>query len=356
MRKHNFSPGPGILPVSVLKQASEAVLDYKGSGMGLIEMSHRSTDFIEIMEEARQRVKQLFNLGDDYEVLFLQGGASLQFTMIPYNLLDENETAAYLETGQWAKGAIKEARLFGNVDVVASSAENGFKNIPKDYVVSDNAKYFHITTNNTIYGTEMFEFPKTNVPLIADMSSDIFSRPVDGNQFSLIYAGAQKNMGPSGTTMVVVKKDILGKVKRKIPSMLNYAIHIEKESMYNTPATFAIYVCLLTLRWIEELGGLTEMEKINVAKSSLLYQEIDNNPLFYGYTVPEDRSRMNVTFMLHNEELEKEFVQLCKERNISGIKGHRTLGGFRASLYNALPMESVEALVGAMQGFAKIKG
>jgi phosphoserine aminotransferase len=349
--KYNFGAGPGILPQEVLKQAAEAVIDFNGMGLSLLEISHRTPEFEAVVEEASRLVKELLRLPAGYSVLFLQGGASMQFAMVPCNLLDENRTAAYLDTGVWASKAIKEARFFGNVNVVASSKEDNYTYIPKQYTVPADCAYFHITSNNTIYGTEIHRFPGVPVPLVCDMSSDIFSRPVDGSQFDLIYAGAQKNMGAAGTTLVVVKDEMLGKVSRKIPSMLDYRVHIEGESMYNTPPVFAIYVSLLTLRWIKA-KGLDQMDRDNEAKAALLYQEIDENPLFKGTCAKEDRSRMNVTFVMEKQELEKDFLNYCREANIVGLKGHRSVGGFRASLYNALPLSSVKVLVDVMKEFA----
>ncbi len=355
MKKYNFYAGPAILPREVIEESAKGLLNFNNIGLSIIEISHRSKDFEAVLNEAKQHVKELLTLNDDYEVLFLQGGASLQFCMVPYNLLNENETEVYLETGVWAKGAIKEAKLFGNVNIVAGSADKNYSYIPKNYTVPGDSKYFHITTNNTIYGSEMFEFPKTKVPLVVDMSSDIFSRPVDGKQFAIIYAGTQKNMGASGATMVAIRKDILGTVKRKIPSMLNYAAQIEKESMYNTPCTFAIYVSNLTLRWLKKIG-LEKIEKLNKEKADTLYHEIDNNPLFEGVIAKEDRSRMNVTFVIKKKELEEEFLNYTKGLGIVGIKGHRSTGGFRASLYNAMTIDGVNVLVEAMREFAKKHG
>lgn len=349
--KYNFGAGPGILPREVLEQASQAVMDFNGMGLSLLEISHRTPEFEAVVEEATQLVKELLRLPDGYSVVFLQGGASLQFAMVPYNLLDEKKSAAYLETGVWANKAIKEAKLFGNVNVVASSKDTNFSYIPKKYTVPADAAYFHITSNNTIYGTQFQEFPASPVPLVCDMSSDIFSRPVNGSDFALIYAGAQKNMGAAGATLIVVKDEMLGKVSRVLPSMLDYRVHIEGGSMYNTPPVFAIYVSLLTLRWIKA-KGLVQMEKDNEAKAALLYNEIDENPLFKGTCAKEDRSRMNVTFVMEKPELEKDFLNYCKETGIVGLKGHRSVGGFRASLYNALPLSSVKVLVDVMKEFA----
>ena len=350
---HNFSAGPAILPQQAIDAAIENLKNFRGTNLSLIEVSHRGKEFVAVMDEAVALVREVLGVSDEYEVLFLQGGASTQFCMIPYNLLDEGETAAYTETGTWAKNAIKEAKLFGNVNVVASSADKNFSYIPKGYTVPADAKYFHITSNNTIFGTQVHSFPKVNCLNICDMSSDIFSRPVDVNQFDLIYAGAQKNMGPAGTTLVIVKKSILGKVKRAIPTMLNYQTHIDGGSMFNTPPVFAVFVSMETLKWVKEMGGLTAMEARNRAKAELLYGEIDRNSLFEGTAATEDRSWMNVCFLAKNEELGAKFMEMTKAANISGIKGHRSVGGFRASLYNALPIESVQALVDVMKEFEK---
>lgn len=351
-RKHNFGAGPGILPVEVLKEASEAVLEFNNLGMSLLEVSHRGKDFIAVMDEARQLVKDLFNLSADYEVMFLQGGASLQFLMVPYNLLAANGTAAYINTGTWASKAIKEAKLLGNVNEIASSKDKNFNYIPKNVNIPADADYLHVTSNNTIFGTQYKSFPTANIPLVADMSSDIFSKKIDANKFSLIYAGAQKNMGPAGTTLVIVKKDLLGKSGRTIPSMLDYKIHIENDSMFNTPPVFAIYVSMLTLRWIKNNGGLEAMEKRNREKADIIYKELDENPLFNGTAAKEDRSDMNVTFLLKDNSLDEEFLNITKGEGISGLKGHRSVGGFRASIYNAMPVESVKTLVEVMQEFA----
>jgi phosphoserine aminotransferase len=351
---HNFSAGPAILPQSAIDASIEALKNFSGTGLSLIEVSHRSKEYEAVVEEACQLVKDILNLSDEYAVLFLQGGASTQFDMIPMNLLDEGETAAYVNTGVWASRAIKEAKMFGNVNVLASSEDKNFNYIPKNYTIPSDVKYFHCTSNNTIYGTEMFEFPKTEVPLICDMSSDIFSRPFDASQFDMIYAGAQKNMGPAGTTLVIIKKSLIGNAKRKVPTMLDYKPHVENGSMYNTPSVFAIFVCMHTLRWIKEMG-LEAMEVRNKAKADLLYAEIDRNPLFEGTVVKEDRSRMNVNFVTTNKEHEAEFLKFCESKNLSGLKGHRSVGGLRASLYNALPIESVEVLVNTMKEFEASK-
>lgn len=348
---HNFSAGPGILPQEVLKQASDACINFDNLNLSLLEISHRSKNYEAVMDESRALVKELFEVGDEYEVLYLGGGASLQFAMIPYNLLRENGTAAYVNTGVWASKAIKEAKLIGNTNVIASSEDKKFNYIPKGYDIPKDADYLHITSNNTIYGTQMKSFPKCDIPLVCDMSSDIFSRKVNAKDFSLIYAGAQKNMGPAGSTMVMVKKDVLGKTGRKMLSMLDYQVHIKGGSMYNTPPVFPIYVTMLTLRWLKQNGGISWIEGVNQQKADTLYNEIDKNSMFVGTTVKEDRSNMNVCFLLTNTELEAEFDKMWKEANISGIRGHRDVGGYRASLYNALPLESVNALVEVMKAF-----
>ena len=350
---HNFSAGPGILPAEVLKQSAEACINFDNLNLSLLEISHRSKNYEKVMEEARATVKELFEVGEEYEVIYLGGGASLQFAMVPYNLLRENGYAAYVNTGVWASKAIKEAKIIGNTKVIASSEDKKFNFIPKGYEIPTDADYLHITSNNTIYGTQMQSFPKSPVPLVCDMSSDIFSRKVNAKDFALIYAGAQKNMGPAGSTMVMVKKDALGKTGRKMLSMLDYSVHIKGESMYNTPPVFPIYVTLLTMQWLKKNGGIAWIEKINQQKAEALYNEIDRNSLFYGTTAVEDRSKMNVCFLTNKPELEPEFDKLWKEANISGIRGHRDVGGYRASLYNALPLESVKVLVEVMQAFEK---
>jgi phosphoserine aminotransferase len=353
---HNFSAGPAILPQAAIDASVEALQNFAGTGLSLIEVSHRSKEYEAVVDEACQLVKDILGLNDDYAVIFLQGGASLQFDMLPMNFLGENETAAYINSGVWAGRAIKEAKMFGNVNVLASSEDKNFSYLPKDYTIPSDAKYFHCTSNNTIYGTEMFDFPETNgVPLVCDMSSDIFSRPFDATKFDMIYAGAQKNMGPAGTTLVIIKKSFLEKrTTRKIPTMLDYKIHIDNGSMYNTPSVFAIFVCMHTLRWIKGMG-LEAMEVRNKEKADLLYAEIDRKSLFVGTVATEDRSRMNVNFVLNDISMEDEFLKLCKERNLSGLKGHRSVGGLRASLYNALELESVQALVGTMKEFEESK-
>ena len=348
---HNFNAGPSILPKKVFEEASKAVLNFNNSGLSILEIGHRTPLFQSVMEEARSLVKELMDLDADHEVLFLHGGATVQFMQIPMNLLDDNETAAIADTGVWSTKAIKEASLFGNVDVVCSSKDSNYNFIPKNFTVADTSKYFHITSNNTIYGTQWQEFPKVNVPLIADMSSDIFSRKIDFNSFDLIYAGAQKNMGAAGTNLVVVNKNILGKIKRKIPSIMDYRDHIKAESMLNTPPVFAVYLSMLTLRWLKENGGVEEIGKINNKKAKLLYDAIDSSAIFTPTAAKEDRSKMNVCFVMQDKDLEKKFLDFAGKNNIYGIKGHRSVGGFRASLYNALPLSSVEYLVDRMQKF-----
>jgi phosphoserine aminotransferase len=348
---HNFSAGPGILPLEVLQQASDACLNFDNLNLSLLEISHRSKNYEAVIDESHQLIKDLFEVGDDYDVMYLGGGASLQFAMVPYNLLRESGTAAYVNTGVWATKAIKEAKIIGNTNVIASSEDKNFSYIPKGYQIPKDADYLHITSNNTIYGTQLKEFPKCDIPLVCDMSSDIFSRKINANDFSLIYAGAQKNIGPAGSTMVMVKKGILGKTGRKMLSMLDYQVHIKGGSMYNTPPVFPIYVTMLTLRWLKEHGGVSWIEAINQQKADLLYNEIDRNTQFAGTTVKEDRSNMNACFLLNKVELEPEFDKLVKEANISGIRGHRDVGGYRASMYNALPLESVQVLVDVMKHF-----
>jgi phosphoserine aminotransferase len=348
---HNFSAGPGILPLEVLQEASDACINFYNLNLSLLEISHRSKNYEAVMTESMSLVKELFEVGDDYEVLYLGGGASMQFAMVPYNLLTDNGYAAYVNTGVWASKAIKEAKLIGNTKVIASSEDKNFNYIPKGYDVPKDADYIHLTSNNTIYGTQLKSFPKCDIPLVCDMSSDIFSRKINAKDFSLIYAGAQKNMGAAGSTMVMVKKDALGKTGRKMLSMLDYQVHIKGGSMYNTPPVFPIYVTMLTLRWLKKNGGISWIENINQQKADLLYTEIDRNQLFVGTTAKEDRSNMNACFLLSKPELETEFNKLWKEANISGIVGHRDVGGYRASMYNALPLESVQALVDVMKAF-----
>lgn len=349
MKKHNFSAGPCILPQSVFQKAADAVLNFNGIDLSILEISHRSKDFVAVMERARALVLEHLDLQDKgYEALFLQGGASMQFLMVAYNLLDKK--AAYLDTGTWANKSIKEAKLLGEVAVVASSKDDNYNYIPKGYTIPSDADYFHCTSNNTIFGTQMQSFPETDVPLVCDMSSDIFSRQLNFSQFDLIYAGAQKNMGPAGATLVVVKKELLGKVNRAIPSMLNYETHISKDSMFNTPPVFSIYVSMLTLEWLKAQGGITAIEQVNREKAALLYSEIDRNPLFKGFVAnAEDRSIMNVTFNLTDASLKERFDAMLQDARINGLNGHRSVGGYRASMYNALSLDSVQVLVDVMQ-------
>ncbi len=355
MKKHNYSAGPCILPQEVFEKSAQAVLNFNNSGLSLLEISHRSKDFVAVMDEARALVLELLGLeGKGYQALFLQGGASLEFLMVPYNLMKVDGKAAYLDTGTWANNAIKEAKLFGETVVVASSKEDNYSFIPKKYNVPADANYFHCTSNNTIFGTQMKSFPELHIPMVCDMSSDIFSRSLDFSKFDLIYAGAQKNMGAAGTTLVVVKEEILNKSGRTIPSILDYEKHIKADSMYNTPAVFAVYTCLLTLQWLKNQGGIAAIEKINEAKANLLYSEIDRNPLFTGTANVEDRSNMNATFLLVNPEHQEAFDKMWKEAGISGIAGHRSVGGYRASMYNALPLESVQVLVDVMKKLEEV--
>ncbi len=346
MKKHNFSAGPCVLPQEVLEKSAQAVLSFD-DGLSLIEISHRSKAFINVMENASALALELLGLeGKGYKALFLQGGASTQFLATALNLLENR--AAYLNTGTWSDKAIKEAKLYGDVLEVASSKEANFNYIPKGYKVPSDLDYFHCTSNNTIFGTQIKEFPKLEVPLVCDMSSDIFSRSLDFSKFDLIYAGAQKNMGPAGTTLVVVKEAILGKVSRKIPSMMDYKVHIDKESMFNTPPVFAVYTSMLTLEWLKSLGGIETIEKENFKKARLMYSEIDLNPLFKGFAATADRSTMNATFSLIDDKLKDTFDAMWKEAGINGLNGHRSVGGYRASMYNALPLESVATLVDVM--------
>jgi len=348
---HNFNAGPSILPKTVFETASQAILNYKNTGLSILEIGHRTALFQEVMDEARALVKELMQLDDAHEVLFLHGGASTQFMQVPMNLLDDKETSAYADTGVWSSKAIKEAKLFGKVEVVCSSKESNYDFIPKDFAVPNDAKYLHLTTNNTIYGTQWKKIPKTSNSLVADMSSDIFSRVIDFNAFDLIYAGAQKNMGPAGVNLVVVNKHILGRVKRTIPTIMDYRNHIKEGSMLNTPPVFAVYVCMLTLQWLKAQGGVAAIEKINNEKAALLYKAIDESPLFRGTVNPADRSNMNVCFVMNDPALEETFLQFVKQHGIVGIKGHRLVGGFRASLYNALPKSSVEVLIQLIRDF-----
>jgi phosphoserine aminotransferase len=353
---HNFSAGPSILPRQAMEAGAKACLDFNGKGLSLLEMSHRGKEFIAVMDEAIKLVKELLGVPAGYSVMFLQGGASTQFAMVPFNLCDESDTTAYLDTGTWANKALKEAKMFANVKVVASSKDANYSFIPKGYEIPKDARYFHVTSNNTIFGTQMQAFPESPIPMVADMSSDIFSRPVDVSKFGLIYAGAQKNMGIAGATVVIVKDELLGKVKRKIPSMFDYKLHIENESMYNTPPVFAVYLAMETLRWVKQQGGVAAMQKRNEEKARRLYVEIDENPLFKGTCAKEDRSRMNVTFVLNKPELEDAFGKAAEAAGLSGLKGHRSVGGFRASIYNAMDLDGIDALVAAMRDFAKKNG
>ena len=347
MKVHNFSAGPSILPNSVIKEASEGILNINNSGLSLLEISHRSKDFIDIMDKATSLALKLLNLENKgYKALFLQGGASNQFLMAAYNLLENK--AGYLNTGVWSTKALKEAKLFGEAVEVASSKDKNFNYIPKGYSIDSDLDYFHITTNNTIFGTQIKEIPNSSVNMVCDMSSDIFSRKIDFSKFALIYAGAQKNMGPAGTTLVIIKEDILGKVSRKIPSMLDYQMHIDKESMFNTPPVFAVYTSMLTLEWLIKNGGIESIESKNNAKAELIYDAIDKSDLFKGFAAKEDRSSMNATFNLINQDHKELFDKLSKEANINGINGHRSVGGYRASIYNALELESVKVLVEVM--------
>ncbi len=352
MKTHNFSAGPSILPESTIKNSADAVMNFANTGLSLLEVSHRSKEFIAVMDEAQQLFKELLDIPEGYEVIFVGGGASLQFCMVPFNLMQKK--SAYLHTGTWAKKAMKEAQAFGEVVEVASSADKIYNYIPKDYEVPADADYFHITTNNTIYGTEIRKDLDVNVPLVADMSSDIFSRPIDVSKYAIIYGGAQKNLAPAGVTFAIVKKDILGKVDRHIPTMLDYRTHIENGSMFNTPPVFSVYAALQTLKWVKEQGGVAAMEKMNIEKSDLLYDFIDNSKLFKAVVADkEDRSIMNVCFVMKDEykELEKDFFDYATSQGMSGIKGHRSVGGFRASIYNAMPKSSIEALITTMKEF-----
>lgn len=348
---HNFNSGPSILPKEVLEQAAAAIHDFNGIGLSILEIGHRTSWFQEVMDEAQSLVKELMSLNDDYAVLFLHGGASTQFMQVPMNLLDERETAAYINNGIWGTKAIKEARLFGNVAEVSSTKDKNHSYIAKSFTVPHDAVYLHYTTNNTVEGTQWHEIPDTTVPLIADMSSDIFSQPMDWNKFSLIYAGAQKNAGAAGVNMVVIKKEILGKTKRAIPTIMDYRQHIEAGSLLNTPPVFAVYVSLLTMRWIKKEGGLQEMERRAKERADLFYNALDSLPVFTPIVAKEDRSLMNATFTIKDEQKEKQFLDLCKQYGMVGVKGHRSVGGLRVSMYNALPLSSVQAIVELMSSF-----
>ncbi len=352
MKKHNFYAGPSILSQYTIENTAKGVLDLEGSGLSVMEISHRSKEFSAIMDQAQTLFKELLDIPEGYSVLFLHGGASLQFCMVPYNLM--NKKAAYLDTGSWSSKAIKEAKVFGEVDVVASSKEANYSYIPKDFNVPGDADYLHITTNNTIFGTELKKDLDVNIPLVADASSDILSRPVDVSKYGIIYGGAQKNLGPAGLAFVIIKNDILGKVDRKIPTMLDYKTHIDGGSLFNTPPCLAIYASLQTLKWIKELGGVKAINKMNVEKAKMLYDEIDRNKLFTpNIKNEEDRSIMNITFVMNDsyKELEADFLSFASSKGMVGIKGHRSVGGFRASTYNALPKESVQALIDTMKEF-----
>ena len=347
MQKHNFCAGPSILPKEVIIQAAESVLDINESGLSLLEISHRSKAFVDIMEEARSLVLELTKLnGKDYSVLFLQGGASTQFSMVPYNILSKK--AAYLDTGSWSSKAIKEAKLFGEITEIASSKDSNYNYIPKNYTISEDCDYFHCTSNNTIYGTQIKEFQSSIIPMVCDMSSDIFSRQLDFSKFDLIYAGAQKNLGPAGVTIVIIKNSVLGNTSRNIPSMMDYQAHINKSSLYNTPPVFSVYVSLLNMRWLKSSGGIKKLEEINNKKATILYSEIDINPFFKGHAKEEDRSAMNATFNLVNDDFKETFDSMLKDAGIIGINGHKSIGGYRASMYNAMPIESVKTLVEVM--------
>ncbi|MDX2134695.1 MAG: 3-phosphoserine/phosphohydroxythreonine transaminase [Saprospiraceae bacterium] len=358
MKKHNFSAGPAILPAPVLKEAGKACTNYEGSGLSLLEMSHRGPEFTAIIDEANALLREIMELPNDYHVLWLTGGASSQFFMAPMNLINDNETAAYVDTGVWASGAIKEAKNFCQVNVLASSKEDGYTHVPKKYKIPSDAKYLHLTSNNTIYGTQLHKFPKSPVPIVCDMSSDFLSRPVDVSNFGLIYAGAQKNLGPAGTTVVIVREDMLGKVTRTLPTMLDYRTFVQNNSLYNTPPVFPIYVSMLTMRWIRKNGGLKGMQRRNRVKAGIIYDEIDRNPLFRGTVAKEDRSLMNICFVMEKgyEGLEKEFLAESEKHGMVGLKGHRLVGGFRASTYNSLEKKSARALADLMADFAKRKG
>lgn len=346
MKRHNFSAGPCVLPQEVLDKSAQAIMGYD-NGLSLIEISHRSKTFVDVMENARSLALELLGLeGMGYKALFLQGGASTQFLAVALNLLEKR--AAYLNTGTWSDKAIKEARIFDDILEVASSKDANYNYIPKGYDIPSDHDYFHCTSNNTIFGTQIKDFPDCDIPMVCDMSSDIFSRSIDFSKFGLIYAGAQKNMGPAGTTLVVVQEDILGKVSRKIPSMMDYKVHIGKGSMFNTPPVFPVYASMLNLKWLKNKGGIAAIEKENEKKAQLIYSEIDLNPLFDGFAAKADRSTMNATFTLNNDDLKESFDNMCQEAGINGLNGHRSVGGYRASMYNALTLESVQVLVEIM--------
>jgi phosphoserine aminotransferase len=357
-KKYNFGAGPSILPKEVFEETSRAVIDFNNTGLSILEIGHRTKLFQPVIEEAVATLKELMQLDSDHEVLYLHGGASTQFFQVPMNLLDEKATAAYTDTDIWGSKAIKEAKLFGKVDVVASSKEKNYTYLPKDFVVDPSSAYLHLTTNNTIYGTQWQDlslFYNKKVPLVADMSSDILSRQLDFNKFALIYAGAQKNIGAAGVNVVVVNKNILGKVSRQIPTMMDYRNHIEANSLLNTPPVFAIYVCMLTLRWLKNNGGIAFTEKRNEAKAKLFYDTLDNSSIFKGTVAKEDRSKMNAVFVVENPEVEKEFLSLCEKEGMIGVKGHRTTGGFRVSMYNAMSLDGIKVLTDLMKHFEQTK-
>jgi phosphoserine aminotransferase len=351
--KHNFNAGPSILPREVFEEASRAVLDFNNTGLSILEIGHRTPVFEAVMEEAIALVRELMHLDPGKQVLFLHGGASTQFFQVPMNLLDDHAKAAYLDCGIWGTKAIREAKHFGTVEVVASSKDRGYTYIPRGYSIPRDAAYFHYTTNNTVEGTEVFDIPDSPVPLVADMSSDVLSRVMDFNRFSLIYAGAQKNIGAAGVNLVVVDPEVLGKTGRALPTMMDYRQHIDQGSMLNTPPVFSVYVCLLTLRWLKSKGGVAAIEQENIAKARLLYDTLDSLPFFRPTVDKQDRSRMNVVFVMDNPALEQAFLEQCRREGMVGVKGHRSVGGFRISLYNALPMSSVVALTDLMKAFAE---
>jgi len=353
---HNFNAGPSILPAEVFEQAAAAIHDFNGTGLSILEVGHRTPVFEAVMQEALDLSKELMHLSDDKEVMFLHGGATTQFFQVPMNFLPDNCRAAYLDGGTWGSKAAGEARLYGQADIVASSKDRNYTYIPKGYEIPSDATYFHLTTNNTVEGTQMWEFPDTNVPVVADMSSDILSREMDFNQFDFIYAGAQKNIGAAGVCMVVIDKDMLGRTCRKVPGMMDYRKHIENGSMLNTPPVFAVYVCMLTLRWLKGMGGVAAIEAVNRQKAALLYDTLDALPIFRPTVDPADRSHMNAVFVMEDPALEKTFIDLCKSEGMVGIKGHRSVGGFRVSMYNALPLESVRTLTDLMNHFAQKHG
>ncbi|MDC1370736.1 3-phosphoserine/phosphohydroxythreonine transaminase [Flavobacteriales bacterium] len=346
---HNYSAGPCILPQEVIKEAAEAVLNFDGLNLSILEISHRSPNFVAVMDEAVALVKELLEVPTGYSVCFAQGGASLGFLMAGYNMIGDHKKSAYLNTGTWSDKAIKEAHFFGDVDVIGSSKEDNYNHIPKGYTVPTDCDYLHYTSNNTIFGTQFKEVPNTTIPLVCDMSSDIFSKKVDISKFDLIYAGAQKNMGPAGATLYIIKDEVFTRNRIKIPTMLNIETHVKKDSMFNTPPVYPIYVSMLNLRYLKSIGGVPAQQKINEEKARILYAEIDSNPLFKGVAAVGDRSNMNATFVLTDESKQAKFDEMWKAANISGIKGHRSVGGYRASMYNALPVSSVQVLVGVMK-------